>query len=169
MLVAVTALALAGAAISFAILTGGAGHDAAGRSTSLAPKPAWKAAASFGPLTVERVERGAGGAHASAHEAEPGAVRSDVVRIEVRLGNRLDRPVVFSPGQFRLRVRGARGTISPVDPRRRPGAIAAGQTLAQPLAFIVPSPLTDLTVEFADLETPTPLSIHLGSLAGPTS
>ena len=78
LLAAVTALALAGAAISFAILTGGAGHDAAGRSTSLAPKPAWKAAASFGPLTVERVERGAGGAHASAHEAEPGAVRSDV-------------------------------------------------------------------------------------------
>jgi hypothetical protein len=169
LLSAVAALALAGAVISVVMLSGGLRHDGAGRVTSLAPQPGWKAAASFGPLTVERVERGAGGAHASAHEAEPGAVRSDVVRVEVRLGNRLDRPVVFSPGQFRLRVRGARGTISAVDPRRTPGSIGTGDTLAQPLAFMVPAPLTDLTLEFADLDTPRPVSIHLGSLAGPTS
>jgi hypothetical protein len=155
--------------MSIVMLTAGSRHEGARRVTSLAPAPGWRAAASFGPLIVLRVDRGAAGVHASAHEAEPGAVRNDLVQVNVRLGNRRDRAVAFSPGQFRLRVRGARGTISAVDPRRTPGSIAAGETLTQPLAFIVPSPLTDLTLEFADLDTPRPLSIHLGSLAGPTT
>jgi hypothetical protein len=169
MLVAVVVLALAGAAISYAVLAAGPEHGATGAVTAIAPAPGWRTAASFGPLTVERVERGAAGTHASPHETEPGAVRNDVVRVEVRLRNRLDRAVPFSPGQFRLRVQGAHGTISAIDPRRRLGSIGAGETVTQPLAFIVPSPLTDLTLEFADLEMPRPLSMHLGSLAAPTS
>jgi len=162
------ALALAGAVISFTILAAGPRHEGAGKVTSLAPAPGWRATASFGPLVVERVERGAGEVHSRAHGLQ-GIERTDVLRVEVRLDNRLDRAVVFSPGQFRLRVRGARGTISAVDPRRTPGSIGPGESLTQPLQFVVASRLTDLTLEFADLGEPRPLSIRLGSLAGPTA
>ena len=166
LLAAVTALALAGAVISFTVLAGGPRHGAV---TSLAPAPGWHASASFGPLTVESVERGADRGHAGAHAFEPGTGDSDVLRVDVRLDNRLDRAVVFSPGQFRLRVRGARGTISAIDPLRTPGSIGPGESLTEPLAFLVSSRLTDLTLEFADLGAPRPLSIRLGSLTGPES
>ena len=164
MLAAISALALAGAVISFAVLAGGPRHGAV---TSLAPAPSWHASASFGPLTVQSVERGADRGHAGAHAFEPGTSGSDVLRVDVRLDNRLDRAVVFSPGQFRLRARGARGTISAINPLRTPGSIGPGKSLTQPLAFLVSSRLTDLSLEFADLGEPRPLSIRLGSLAGP--
>ena len=167
MLAVVITLALAGAMISLSVLADAPRHGAE-KVSSLALAPSWRAAASFGPLTVERVERGGHGErHASAHESEPGADRSDVVRVEVRLANRLDRAVVFSPGQFRLRVRGARGTISPIDPRWVPGSIGPGESITQPLAFLLATRLTELTLEFADLGEPRPLSIRLGSLASP--
>ena len=155
MLAVVITLALAGAVISLSVLADAQRHGAE-KVSSLALAPSWRAAASFGPLTVERVERGGHGErHASAHESEPGADRSDVVRVEVRLANRLDRAVVFSPGQFRLRVRGARRRNCP------------GESITQPLAFLLSTRLTELTLEFADLEEPRPLSIRLGSLASP--
>jgi len=156
-------LGLAGAGFSLVGLVSGPAHG--GEVRTLAPTPAWSSAASFGPVVVEAVERGALSLHGGRH-SDP-SDRSDEVRVRVRLTNRLARTVAYSPGQFRLRLAETGTTISPVDPNPPPGAIRAGTTLLQRLSFIVPARRTALVLVFDDIGAATPVSIGLGSLRGP--
>jgi hypothetical protein len=155
-LAVVLALALAGAGISAWSLT-----DHTPTVTGREPFPgAWDAAASFGPVTVERVQRAAGTEFAGGHHT--GDEKVDELRVSLRLRNGLDRRIPYSPGQFRVRL-GAT-TITSVRPNPPPGAVGAGETLRQDLIFVVPARRSTFTLVFDDLGRPRPLTIALGSL-----
>jgi hypothetical protein len=162
---AVAALALAGAALAAAALAPSRGH--ADDVRRLRAAPAWVAAASFGPVVVEAVERGGHDRHGARHD-DP-ADRSDEVRVRVALTNRLDRPVAYSPGQFRLGLAGAGSTISPVDPTPPPDSIPAGATIEQRLAFVVPVRRSSLSLVFEDVGARGPSTIALGVLRSPAA
>jgi hypothetical protein len=125
---------------------------------------AWNAAASFGPVSVQRVERFAGAPHGG--HGDPHA-RSDRIRVSLTLTNRGRATVPFSPGQFRLRLDRVGTTVTATRPDPPPGSIAAGQTLRERLTFAVPVSRTSFTVVFDDLGRATPLPIGLGALPIP--
>jgi hypothetical protein len=158
-LAAVGALALVGGGLAVGgIASGGEGPSVAREAP---PGGAWAAAASFGPVSVQRVERFIGVAHGGGH-GDPGA-RSDRVRVSLTLTNRGPATVPFSPGQFRLRLDRLGTTVTATRPNGPPGSIAAGQTLRQRLTFVVPAPRTSFTLVFDDLGRATPLPIGLGA------
>jgi hypothetical protein len=158
---AVTALALAGAAL--AVIAPGLGH-AGGELRRLAPAETWRATASFGSIEVQAVERGGVRVHETGHDA---ADRSDQVRVHVALTNRQDRAVAYSPGQFRLGIAETGTTISPIDPTPPPDGIRAGVTLEQRLAFVVPAARSSLSLVFDDVGASAPLTLELGRLESP--
>jgi hypothetical protein len=121
---------------------------------------AWNAAASFGPIHVEQVKRVANDEFAGGHHTAQEKV--DELRVSLKVANRLDRRIPYSPGQFRVRL-GAT-TITSVRPNPPPNSIAAGATVTQQLTFVVPARRSAYTLLFDDLGRPRPLSIALGSL-----
>ncbi len=73
----------------------------------------------------------------------------DVVVIEVEARNIAPVPLLFSPGQLRLRL--ANGpTITPQDASRGPQPIAAGSVDRLWVSYLAPSDAADLSVEFTD-------------------
>ena len=73
----------------------------------------------------------------------------DVVVLEVEVANTSAVPMLFSPGQLRLKL--ADGlTITPEDASRRPEAIAAGATEMLWVSYLAPSDATGFSVEFTD-------------------
>jgi hypothetical protein len=162
-LATVGALALVGAGLTLAVLAAGRGRPSVTRD---APSSgAWDAAASFGPVSVQRVERFAGAPHAG--HGDPNA-RSDRIRVSLTLTNRGRASVPFSPGQFRLRLDRVRTTVTATRPNPPPGSIAAGQSLRQRLTFVVSIPRTSFTLVFDDLGRATPLAIGLGEFPVPS-
>jgi hypothetical protein len=155
-LVVVLMLAGAGAAMGARTLTAH-GPEIDGRPPF---RGAWDARASFGPVRVERVRRLGESAFAGGHHTADEPV--DELRVSLRVVNRLGRRIPYSPGQFRLRV--GRTTITPVRPNPPPDALAAGHTLRQELAFVVPARRSTYTLVFDDLGRPRPLTVALGSL-----
>ena len=121
---------------------------------------AWKATASFGPVRVDDVKRVAAAEFAGGHHTAQEQV--DELRVTVRVANRLDRRIPYSPGQFRVRV-GAT-TITSVRPNPPPNSIGAGDTVSQRLTFVVPARRAAFILVFDDLGRRTPLSIALGAL-----
>jgi hypothetical protein len=121
---------------------------------------AWDAAASFGPVRVDRVERAADDRFAGGHHTAEEKI--DELRVSLELRNRLGRLIPYSPGQFRLRVGGT--TFTSVRPNPPPAALRAGETVRQDLVFVVPARRATFTLVFDDLSRPRPLSIALGSL-----
>jgi hypothetical protein len=160
---AVGALALVGAGLALVALA--AGRERPSVTRDAPASGAWDAAASFGPVSVQRVERFVGAPHGG--HGDPNA-RSDRIRVSLTLRNR-ERPTVpFSPGQFRLRIDRVGTTVPATRPNPPPGSIAAGQTLRQQLTFVVPVPGTSLTLVFNDLGRATPLAIGLGAFPVPS-
>jgi hypothetical protein len=159
----VCALAAGGGVLAAAALAGGAERPAVVRE---APAPgAWAARASFGPVSVQRLERFTGAPHGAGHLASPSG--ADRVRVTLKLSNRGRDAMPFSPGQLRLRLDGVGTTVPPTRPNPPPGSIAAGQTLEQRLTYVVPASLTSFALSFADLGSASPLAIELGGLARP--
>lgn len=73
----------------------------------------------------------------------------DVVVIEVEARNTAPVPLLFSPGQLRLRL--ANGpTITPQDASRGPEPIAAGSVERLWVSYLAPSDAADFSVEFTD-------------------
>ena len=155
-LIVIALCAIAGAALGLRTLTA---HDP---TVNGAPPfaGAWNADASFGPIRVEDVNRVANddftGGHHTAQE------KVDELRVTVKIANRLDRRIPYSPGQFRVRLGGI--TFTSVRPNPPPNSIGAGDSLRQQLTFVVPARRSAYTLLFDDLERPGPLSIALGSL-----
>lgn len=163
----VIALAIAGGALGVHALV--TADDARPVPTAVREAPgggAWTAAASFGTVAVERVERfaGAAPAHGGEHPDRNPAVRHDEVTVFIGAANRLGRPVPFSPGQFRLRLDGTGSTVTAANPNPPPAAIDAGGRLRHQLTFLVPERRTALTLLFHDIGRSQPLAIDLGSL-----
>jgi hypothetical protein len=105
--------------------------------------------------------------HGGGHQPDDGAVNphgvwTETVLVGVEVHNGLDRPMLFSPGQFRLRV-GANGpTVTAYDTERPPGALPAGSTLTTWVSFLAPKGADDLAVEFADPDAADVLAMRLG-------
>jgi hypothetical protein len=157
-LATVGALALAGAGLALAALA--AGRERPSVTRDAPASGSWDAEASFGPVSVQRVERFVGAPHIA--HGDPNA-REDQIRVSLTVTNRGRAKVPFSPGQFRLRLNRAGTTVTATRPNPPPGSIAAGQTLRQRLTFVVPVPRTSFTLVFDDLGRATPLRIGLGA------
>ena len=150
-------LALAGAVLAIGELTSG-GHAVPRLVLDEEPfAGAWDEPASFGRVTVQQIERSAAGSHGHAGRA----AEVDELAVSVMVANTRGRPVPFSPGQFRLRLRNGT-TVTALRPNPPPGSVGARATLRQRVAFLVPSrPLAPALV-FDDLGSTRPLRLELG-------
>ena len=92
----------------------------------------------------------------------PHGVWTDSVLVGVQVHNGLDRPMLFSPGQFRLRVGADGPTVTAYDAERPPGGLPARTTLTSWVSFLAPPDADHLAVEFSDPEADGVLSLGLG-------
>jgi hypothetical protein len=111
-------------------------------------------------VRIESVERHALDRHGS-HVGHGGAATE--IHVVVRVENRTDRAIPYSPGQFRLRRGNAPGTVAPVQTRVVTGGLGPGDELRERLAFRVPKPVGRLSLTFDDLERSSPLELALAS------
>ena len=89
----------------------------------------------------------------------------DVVLVEVELTNASPEPVLFSPGQLRLRLAPAATTVTPQDAGRGPGTIAAGATEHHWISYLAPLGSTAMDLEFTDPWEDRTLGVSLPALA----
>jgi hypothetical protein len=89
----------------------------------------------------------------------------DVVLVEVELTNASLEPVLFSPGQLRLRLAPAATTVTPQDAGRGPGTIAAGATEHHWISYLAPLGSTAMDLEFTDPWEDRTLGVSLPALA----
>jgi hypothetical protein len=163
----VACLAGAGIVLGLADLVAGDHPQPPTTSRAAPASGAWGAPVSFGAVAVRRAERTAGTTHGAGHAID--GDRHDEVRVLLTVSNRRARAIAFSPGQFRLRLDGQDTTVPPVRPNPPPGGVAAAETVAQRLTFVVPARRTAFTLVFDDLEHSRPLAIALGSLPRPVA
>lgn len=152
--VALTACVLAAVTTAGAILARGGSTDVGtmrplvGESTS---PPG--VATSFGSIAIESVTRSRhhGVAHAAAGHSgkRTWATR---VRVVLVLNNRLDEPVLFSPGQLRLRIGELDTTVAPLRAGRRPGAIPGRSSTRTWVSYLAPRRARRLSLDFADAQ-----------------
>jgi hypothetical protein len=167
--------ALAGTALAAgaagAVVAGAPDGPAGGRAT---PSRGRGAATSFGSVAVVgalRAPRPDDGGHLHGDgQAPSGALLdstwSDTVRADVEVHNGLDRAVLMSPGQFRLRVGRDGPTVSPYAVGSVAGPVAPGATVTTWVTYLAPAGATALSLEYTDTGRPGVLRLAL-PLAGP--
>lgn len=98
-------------------------------------------------------------------------VWSQAVLVGVEVHNGLDRPLLFSPGQFRLRVGHHGPTVTPYAAAGSSRGLPAGSTLTTWVSFLTPDDAADLAVEFTETGAEHVLSMPLAPIAatGPAS
>ncbi|MCG2622904.1 DUF4352 domain-containing protein [Arthrobacter sp. I2-34] len=74
----------------------------------------------------------------------------DVVIVELQVHNAGAGPMLFSPGQLRLRAGRAPATITPQDAGRSPGAIGPGETVLTWVSYLAPQEATEFELDFTD-------------------
>lgn len=111
----------------------------------------------FGSVAVGAARRStlgasAAGTHAAhlGHTAESHSTWSDTVRVEVEVHNGTERPVLVSPGQFRLRVGSTGPTVSPYQAGWPVGPLSASSTLSSWVTYLAPPGAVDLLVEYVE-------------------
>ena len=117
----------------------------------------------FGSVAVLSAARRA---HSAGHAGRSvvGAHQSevDLFRVDVEVHNGLGRPLLFSPGQFRLRL-GPRGaTVTPFDAGAAAGALTGGSTLRTWVSYLVPRGASELRVEFTDAAPSGAITVPVG-------
>lgn len=75
----------------------------------------------------------------------------DVVVLEVALTNVRSEPVLFSPGQLRLKLLPSGITVAPQDADRGPGTIAAGATEQVWISYLAPHDSVAMEIEYTGL------------------
>ncbi|SDS72531.1 hypothetical protein SAMN04489743_0704 [Pseudarthrobacter equi] len=76
----------------------------------------------------------------------------DVVVLEVALRNDQPEPVLFSPGQLRLRLLPSGITVAPQDSDHGPGTIAAGATERVWISYLAPHDAVTMQIEYSGLD-----------------
>ena len=148
-------------------------------------KPAFRglaAAASIierggGSRPVDMALAAGGSGHGHGHDdgtaPAPGATGSsepvnltwpDVVVLEVRIRNDGPEPVLFSPGQLRLRLAGPATTITPQDSDRMTGSVAGGMAESLHVSYLAPRTGVDLRLEFTDVQRDERLTLDLPAM-----
>ena len=74
----------------------------------------------------------------------------DVVLVEVELSNSGPEPVLFSPGQLRLKLASSATTVTPQDADRTTGTIPPGATEHHWISYLAPSGSAGLELEYTD-------------------
>lgn len=114
---------------------------------------------SFGSVQILRADRGprlAGGpAHGHVSAASPSPAPgnhtwADRVVLEVEVRNGTADPVLFSPGQLRLRVGRDGTTVTPEDADRAPGGLEPGTTERVRISYLAPSGVSELAAELSE-------------------
>jgi hypothetical protein len=165
----VLALVCAGGALSAA---GPVGLIATRDGAKPPPRPivrgrgSWTSFGSVAVLAAARDVRHDAAAHLHhdpAPAGEPLANRtwSTTVRVEIELHNGSDRPVLLSPGQFRLSLGTTGTTVAPYDAGRPVAAVPAAQTVRTWVTYLAPVEETDLTLRYDDPGLARPLAFHL--------
>jgi hypothetical protein len=85
----------------------------------------------------------------------------DVVLLEVALTNSRPAPVLFAPGQLRLKLMPSGITVTPQDFNRGPGAIAAGATEHLWISYLAPHDALDMELEYSEPENDGTMSLAL--------
>lgn len=85
----------------------------------------------------------------------------DVVLLEVALTNSRPEPVLFAPGQLRLKLLPSGITVTPQDFNKGPGAIAAGATERLWISYLAPHDALDMELEYSEPEQDGSMSLAL--------
>lgn len=75
---------------------------------------------------------------------------ADVVLLEVQLQNAGAAPVLFSPGQLRLRLGSSAVTVTPRDADRDPGPLAPHSTEHLLISYLAPRGSAELELDYSD-------------------
>lgn len=93
---------------------------------------------------------GAHSHHAASTSVSADRTWSSRVEVEVEVHNGTDRPILVSPGQFRLRVGNTGPTVSPYDAGWPVGPLAPAATVASWVSYLAPDGDAELWVEYVD-------------------
>ncbi|CAI3803679.1 hypothetical protein [Pseudarthrobacter sp. MM222] len=88
----------------------------------------------------------------------------DVVLLEVALRNTLSDPVLFAPGQLRLKLLPSGVTVTPQDFNHGPGIIAPGATEQLWISYLAPHDSLEMEIEYSDPELEGTMSVGLPAL-----
>jgi hypothetical protein len=88
----------------------------------------------------------------------------DVVLLEVALRNNLSDPVLFAPGQLRLKLLPSGVTVTPQDFNHGPGIIEAGATEQLWISYLAPHDSLEMEIEYSDPELEGTMSVGLPAL-----
>lgn len=88
----------------------------------------------------------------------------DVMVLEVRIQNDGPDPVLFSPGQLRLRLAGTATTITPQDSDRTAGSFPGRAAESLHVSYLVPRTGAGLRLEFTDVQHDELLALDLPAL-----
>ncbi|VXB30259.1 conserved hypothetical protein [Arthrobacter sp. 9AX] len=87
-----------------------------------------------------------------------------VVLLEVQLENTGARPVLFSPGQLRLRLSSSAVTITPRDSDRSPGLVAPNASEHFLISYLTPRDQQDMELDYSDEQQDTNYRLALPPL-----
>ena len=87
-----------------------------------------------------------------------------MVLLEVALKNSQPAPVLFAPGQLRLKLVPSGTTVTPQDFNRGPGAIAAGATEHLWISYLAPHDSLEMELEYSEPELDGTMSLALPPL-----
>jgi hypothetical protein len=88
--------------------------------------------------------------HAAMTSASTHTTWSGRVEVEVEVHNGTDRPILVSPGQFRLRVGNTGPTVSPYEAGWPVGPLAPAATVTSWVSYLAPDGDAELWVEYVD-------------------
>jgi hypothetical protein len=90
---------------------------------------------------------------------------SDVVLVEVELRNAGPVPVLFSPGQLRLKLNASGTTITPRDSDRNPGPIAPHASEHILISYLAPRGASELELDYSDEQRDLAYALALPRMA----
>lgn len=123
---------------------------APGRSAVTRGRGAWTSFGSVAVLGAHQHPAPAGLAQPHGHTGGRHAVWPNTVLAEVEVHNGTKRPVLLSPGQFRLRVGHDGPTVTYYDAERPVAALPAGMTERMWISYLAPSLAADLYLEYTE-------------------
>jgi hypothetical protein len=89
----------------------------------------------------------------------------DVVVLEVELHNDGQQPVLFSPGQLRLKLLPSAATVTPQDSDRSAGPIGPHATDQMLISYLAPPDFSDLELEYSDQQQDRMIRLALPPLS----
>lgn len=129
------------------------------RGPAETPSAAGRGAAGAGAVAVLAARRGTVGAAGGDHGHHHGWAGTVVTDVEVHNPGR--RPLLVSPGQFRLRIGSTGPTVSFYDSERAVGVLSAGASVRMWISYLAPPEATKLSLEYAAAGATAPVALPL--------